>query len=145
MAVQADGKAVAAGVTEQGGTKSFAVVRYATTSAATTSLGVSWIVTKEPSEVTRVGAFTGGAIAPSSLTISQRGVVYSIAPDPTLDEGTGTPDNPPPDGTDTTPPMCPRPSRLTGPPASALNSAGKITERERRLQATVTTTSGHGT
>ncbi|MHB8810671.1 MAG: delta-60 repeat domain-containing protein [Desulfobulbaceae bacterium] len=105
VAVQADGKAVAAGVTEQGGTKSFAVVRYATTSAATNSLGVSWIVTKEPSEVTRVGAFTGGVIAPSSQTISQRGVVYSIAPDPTLEEGTGTPDEPPPDGTDTTPPV----------------------------------------
>lgn len=105
VAVQADGKAVAAGLTEQGGTKSFAVARFATTSAATNSLGVSWIVTKEPSEVTRVGAYTGGAIAATSLTISQRGVVYSIAPDPVLDEASGTPDNPPPDDTDTTPPV----------------------------------------
>jgi uncharacterized delta-60 repeat protein len=103
VAVQADGRAVAAGLTDQGGTTSFAVARYATTAAAN-SLPVSWIATKEPSEVTRTGAFTGGVIAPSGLTVSQRGVVYSIAPDPVLDEGTGT-ENPPDDGTDTTPPV----------------------------------------
>jgi uncharacterized delta-60 repeat protein len=105
VAVQADGGAVVAGMTDQGGTTSFAVARYAVTSAAAASIGVSWIATKEPSEVTRTGAFTGGVISATGLTVSQRGVVYSIAPDPVLDEGTGTPDTPPDDSTDTTPPV----------------------------------------
>jgi len=105
VAVQADGKALAAGMTEQGGTTSFAVARYATTASAASSPSVSWIVTKDPSEVTRTGAFTGGAIAASGLTISQRGVVYSIAPDPVLDEGTGASDDTDDDDTDTTPPV----------------------------------------
>jgi uncharacterized delta-60 repeat protein len=138
VAVQADGRAVAAGLTMQGETTSFAVARYAST-AATNSLGVSWIATKEPSEVTRTGAITGGVIADSSLTISQRGVVFSIAPDPVLDEGTGTTDNPP-DGTDTTPPSVSSTDPANGAVVTA-NSDVTINWSESIDCSTVTTTS----
>jgi uncharacterized delta-60 repeat protein len=140
VAVQADGKAVAAGLTAQGETTSFAVARYATAAAAAAnSLGVSWIVTKEPTEVTRTGAFTGGVIADSGLTISQRGVVFSIAPDPVLDEGTGTSDNPP-NGTDTTPPSVSSTDPANG-AVVAPNSDVAINWSESINCSTVTTTS----
>jgi len=42
-------------------------------------------LTKDPFEITRTGAFSGGEIGQNSgLTITQRGVVFSIAPDPVL-------------------------------------------------------------
>ncbi|MHB1350493.1 MAG: delta-60 repeat domain-containing protein [Desulfobulbaceae bacterium] len=105
VAVQDDGRAVVAGLTEQGGITSFALARYAAASAAAESVGVSWIVTKEPTEINRTGAFTGGVISDSGLSISQRGVVYSIAPDPVFKEGSDNPDpTDPTDPTDTTPP-----------------------------------------
>lgn len=138
VAVQADGRAVAAGLTAQGETTSFAVARYASAAAAN-SLGVSWIVTKEPTEVTRTGAFTGGVIADSGLTISQRGVVFSIAPDPVLDEGTGTSDNPP-NGTDTTPPSVSSTDPANG-AVVAANSDVRINWSESIDCSTVTTTS----
>lgn len=140
VAAQPDGRAVVAGLTEQGGTTSFALARYAMTSAATNSLGVSWIATKEPSEVTPTTAFTGGVIGDTSLTISQRGVVFSIAPDPTLDEGTGTPDTPP-DGTDTTPPSVLSTNPKSGASNVALNSDVTITWNESIDCTTVNTSS----
>lgn len=129
VAIQADGRAVAAGLTDQGGTTIFAVARYAMTAVVASSPGVSWIATKEPSEVTRVGAFTGGVIADTSLTISQRGVVYSIAPDPVFTEGSGTPDTPP-DGTDTTPPVVSNPLPSGDLPAGTTSANLQVTTSE---------------
>lgn len=143
VAVQADGGAIAAGMTDQGGTTSFAVARYAVTSAAAASIGVSWIATKEPTEVTRTGAFTGGVISATGLTVSQRGVVYSIAPDPVLDEGTGATDTPPDDPTDptdTTAPTVLSTSPASGATNVAINSDVTITWNESVDCATVTTT-----
>ena len=67
--LQPDGRAVAAGLTEQDGVTSFAVARYGAAELRWRAnprqaggSGVSWIVTKEPFEVTRTGAFTGGII-----------------------------------------------------------------------------------
>jgi len=84
-------------------------------------------------------AFVLGVIADSSLTISQRGVVFSIAPDPVLDEGTGTTDNPP-DGTDTTPPSVSSTDPANGAVVTA-NSDVTINWSESIDCSTVTTTS----
>lgn len=104
VAVQPDGRAVAAGLTEENEVTSFAVARYATTRAlenefetSAAGSGASWIETKEPFEVTRNGAYTGGVIQDSGNTIAKRGVVFSVAPDPVLKEG-GTDTNPPANG-----------------------------------------------
>jgi len=117
VVLQSDGKAVSAGFSEQDGVSSFALARYTTPVTNATAGGVypavSWIITKEPTNVNRTGAFTGGTILASGKTIKQRGVVYSIAPDPVYKEGEDAtdPDNPTPDPTpdpdpgDTTPPV----------------------------------------
>jgi len=95
VVLQSDGKAVAVGYSEQDGVTSFAVARYITPVANATGAAVdtpvSWIQTREPFEVNRTRAFTGGTIFTSSgLTITQRGVVYSIAPNPVYNEGSGS-------------------------------------------------------
>lgn len=139
VAVQDDGRAVVAGLTEQGGITSFALARYAAASAAAESVGVSWIVTKEPTEINRTGAFTGGVISDSGLSISQRGVVYSIAPDPVFKEGSDNPVDPP-DPTDTTPPTVQTTSPANGATGVTVNSDVTITWSESVDCDTVTTT-----
>ncbi len=90
LALQEDGKVVLAGVNDDGGTSSFALAQYATgeenpTVDANAAFVSPFIFTTPASEITRVGAFTGGTISPDSgLTFSRRGVVYSIAPYPSL-------------------------------------------------------------
>ncbi len=92
IALQPDGKAVVAGFAGDDGVTSFAVARYTAVDAAANinspGFTATWIVTKEPNNVTRTGAITGGTIeADSGVTITQRGVVFSIAPDPVLKSG----------------------------------------------------------
>lgn len=102
VVLQPDGKAVSVGFSVQDDVSRFAVARYITPVANAAggggvSAGVSWILTKEPTNVNRTGAFTGGTITASGLTISQRGVVYSIAPDPVYKEATDVTPDPDPD------------------------------------------------
>lgn len=92
LALQPDGKAVVAGFAGDGGATSFAVARYTAVEAAadinSPGFTATWIVTKGLTNVTRTGAITGGTIgANSGFTIVQRGVVFSIAPDPVLKSG----------------------------------------------------------
>ncbi len=92
LALQPDGKAVVAGFAGDDGVTSFAVARYTAVNAAANinspGFTATWIVTKGLSNVTRTGAVTGGTIeANSGFTIAQRGVVFSIAPDPVLKSG----------------------------------------------------------
>lgn len=93
VAVQPDGKAIAAGASEDNGVVSFAVARFAgeasvsSASAAAAATPTSWLVTKDPFEVTRTGAISGGIITAGDASISKRGVVFSIAPDPVLKSG----------------------------------------------------------
>ncbi|MDH3327970.1 MAG: delta-60 repeat domain-containing protein [Desulfobulbaceae bacterium] len=93
IAVQPDGRAVAAGMSEENGVVTFAVARYESQVAGTAASSAladtptTWISTKTPFEVTRTGAFSGGVITKAGITISKRGVVYSIAPDPVLKSG----------------------------------------------------------
>ncbi|NOX81377.1 MAG: hypothetical protein GXP57_09895 [Deltaproteobacteria bacterium] len=92
LALQPDGKAVVAGFAGDGGATSFAVARYTAVDAAadinSPGFTATWIVTKGLTNVTRTGAVTGGTIgANSGFTITQRGVVFSIAPDPVLKSG----------------------------------------------------------
>ncbi len=109
IALQSDGKAVVAGFAGDGGTTSFAVARYTAVDAAANlnspGFTATWIVTKGLNNVTRTGAITGGTIdANSGFTITQRGVVFSIAPDPVLKSGnTGGGDVPGPVISNTTP------------------------------------------
>jgi uncharacterized delta-60 repeat protein len=118
VVLQPDGKAVSVGYSVQDDVSRFAVARYITPVANAAGggvdAGVNWILTKEPTNVNRTGAFTGGTIMDSGLSITQRGVVYSIAPDPVYKEGTDVTPDPDPDpdpdpgtdpGTDTTPPV----------------------------------------
>ena len=87
VALQADGKAISVGYTEENGVTSFAIARYVTpvanNVAATQELAtVGWVMTKDATNVTSTGAFTGGTILDVGITVTKRGVVYSIAPDP---------------------------------------------------------------
>lgn len=100
VVLQADGKAVSVGFSVQDEVSRFAVARYITPVANAAgggvSAGVNWILTKEPTNVNRTGAFTGGTImAPAGTTITQRGVVYSIAPDPVYKKGSDVPPSDP--------------------------------------------------
>jgi uncharacterized delta-60 repeat protein len=111
VAVQPDGRAVAAGLTEENDVTSFAVARYAIAAVLenefetqTAGSTASWIETKEPFQVTRNGAYSGGVISSSGNTVTQRGVVFSVAPDPVLKEGGTDSGNPPPNGDDTSTP-----------------------------------------
>lgn len=141
--IQADGKAVAAGFTEQGGVMTFAVARYG---AAGETVGagefnnvgkqVTWIATREPFEVTRTGAISGGSINNSGVTITQRGVVYSIAPDPVAGGGTNIPPDP---SIDTTPPRVSDTDPSNGEVNVALDADVKITWNETVECTTVTT------
>lgn len=100
LALQPDAKIVAAGFSEESGTSSISLARYATTaesatakSADSTDSGSKYIQTTIPAEITRVGCVTGGEILTGSgLTFIVRGIVYSIAPYPSLpaDQATTT-------------------------------------------------------
>jgi len=112
VAVQPDGMAVAAGVSEENGVMTFAVARFASSDVASASAAnqvslespTNWIQTKNPFGVNRTGATSGGIISDAGVTITQRGVVFSIAPDPVLKDG-GSGGNGGGGGTDTTPPV----------------------------------------
>lgn len=111
IAVQPDGRAVAAGMSEENGVVTFAVARYESQVAGTAAVtaladtSTAWISTKTPFEVTRTGAFSGGVITKAGITISKRGVVYSIAPDPVLKSGKDDGGNGGNGGTDTRAPV----------------------------------------
>jgi len=98
MAVQDDDKIILVGSSGDDVLKSFAIARYKTdgSAAATTkSSGTtsSFIRTTEVTEITRNSAFTGGTIYPGSgLSFTSRGVVFSIAPYPTVSGATDTTD-----------------------------------------------------
>ncbi|MEN8200653.1 MAG: delta-60 repeat domain-containing protein, partial [Thermodesulfobacteriota bacterium] len=80
-------KLVAVGDSEESGLHSFALAGYVLDFEASSDRGPgtesSYIITTEVTEVTRVGAYTGGTIR-DGLGLSKRGVVYSVAPYPTL-------------------------------------------------------------
>lgn len=99
VVLQPDGKAVSVGYTVEDGVSSFALARYISPVANSEERGgdpeVSWIITSEPTNVSRTGAYTGGTIFADGLTITQRGVVYSTVAYPTLPEGSGTDDGAP--------------------------------------------------
>jgi len=90
MAVQEDNKIILVGSSGDDVLKSYAIARYKTegsATAATKSVGASsgYIKTTEVTEITRNSAFTGGTIyAGSGLSFTSRGVVYSIAPYPSI-------------------------------------------------------------
>ncbi len=98
LALQADGKMVAVGTTGDETISTIAGARYvakessdkATAEAKSGTLvgqtNVN-ITTLEPTNVTRTGAFTGGKIGSGLGTVTQRGVVFSIAPYPIYKEG----------------------------------------------------------
>ena len=120
VAVQPDGRAVAAGLTEENDVTSFAVARYASARALENEFGTSsndgsrasWLETREPLEVTRNSAISGGVVQNSGNTVTRRGVVFSIAPDPILREIPTDTSSPPPttSGSETgTPPIMEQP------------------------------------
>lgn len=96
VAVQSDGMAVAAGMSEDNGVSDFAVARFVSEAELVEAGAViedeysSWITTRTPFEITRTGAISGGIIDDTDHSIVQRGVVFSIAPDPILDSGSGS-------------------------------------------------------
>ncbi|MDY0351249.1 MAG: delta-60 repeat domain-containing protein [Desulfobulbaceae bacterium] len=127
VAVQPDGRAVAAGLTEENDMTSFAVARYASAralenefaSSSSDGARASWLETREPLEVTRNSAISGGVVESSGNTVTRRGVVFSIAPDPILREvpaGTDT-STPPPSASETGAPL------QTGQPPAGTTSA----------------------
>lgn len=112
VAVQPDGRVVLAGLTEENDVTSFAVARFTGASeledeflTSAVGQGVTWIETKEPFAVTRGGAYTGGVIYDSGNTVTKRGVVFSVAPDPVLKEGGSDDGNPPANGDGTSAPI----------------------------------------
>ena len=90
LAVQDDGMVVMAGTAETLPDQSSAVAaRYSLASGssaagatASSDTSPAWINTLPVSEVTATGAFTGGQIQAAPGSVSQRGVVFSIAPYP---------------------------------------------------------------
>ncbi|MCF6186203.1 MAG: hypothetical protein L3J49_01835 [Desulfobulbaceae bacterium] len=114
VAMQKDGKVVTVGTSGENGQTSAVVARYtvsekitpATKSAVPFNINVS---TLPPNEVDATSAFSGGNINPGLGAVTQRGVVFSIAPYPVCktDCADGVADNPidPGGGTDTTAPV----------------------------------------
>jgi uncharacterized delta-60 repeat protein len=157
VAIQPDGKAVAAGVSgDQYGQHTIALARYTAAepeltdpevNAGGSAAGASWIVTKEPSEVRRTSAFSGGIIFDSGRTIDQRGVVFSIAPDPVVRDGgsdagdPGDPVDPGDPGDDTSPPAVSSTVPTDGASGVAVDSQSTINWDESIDCATVTTSS----
>ena len=127
VAAQPDGKAVAAGVSEENGVLSFAVARFAgatvdkTAASASADVPTSWLTTKAPFEITRTGAFSGGVITDKGISIVQRGVVFSIAPDPILKSGGDGGDGDGEDGSDIDAPII-----SNGQPVGVINTTDTI-------------------
>ena len=97
LALQPDGKVVVAGVTTEKGSPSMAVARFGspqegtvTKSTSLSGLGADisgYILTKEITDVTRVGAYVHCEVLPDAGRVVERGVVFSIAPNPGMKEG----------------------------------------------------------
>lgn len=111
IAVQPDGNVVIVGTAKEADSSTAAVARYetATTKSDDTTINEagyesSLISTKQAFDVTGVSAISGGEILPefdngSDGAVTQRGVAFSIAPDPvykeiTLPDPDDDPDNP---------------------------------------------------
>ncbi|MBN4048872.1 hypothetical protein JYU00_01790, partial [bacterium AH-315-N22] len=90
MAVQDDNKIILVGSSGDDVLKSYAIARYksdgsAVTATKSTGATSTFIRTTAVTEITRNSAITGGTIYPDSgLTFSSKGVVFSIAPYPTV-------------------------------------------------------------
>jgi hypothetical protein len=90
LAAQDGDKLVAVGYSEESGVSSFVTTRYTGKEVAgikSNAPGAEspYIITAAITEITRVGCFAGGEILEGSgLTFADRGVVYSLAPYPTL-------------------------------------------------------------
>lgn len=100
LALKSDGTVVAVGSTEESGVSSFAIAQYTASNSSTmekasdSSDNGSFITTKDAWEITRTSAYSGGEISSDkNKTIEQRGVVFSIHPDPTLDTSSDESDN----------------------------------------------------
>ena len=120
VAMQDDGKVVTVGTSGDYGSSSVVVARYGWASAPAghpESFDANlYISTNIPTDVNATGAITGGVIHPNleeeqEAFVSQRGVVFSIAPYPTCDSDCasgldpGIPDSPDNDNVDTTAPI----------------------------------------
>lgn len=108
IAVQPDGNVVIVGTAKESESSTAAVARYETAQAETDAtvdkVGYenSLIRTKQAFDVTGVSAISGGEIMPdfdngSNGAVTQRGVAYSIAPDPVYKEITEPDPDPDPD------------------------------------------------
>jgi uncharacterized delta-60 repeat protein len=135
VAVQPDGMAVAAGVSEEDGLADFAVARFAAETSVMAAgappvagTPTSWLQTKTPFEITRTGAISGGVILDQGISITQRGVVFSIAPDPVLKSGTDGGDGGNGGGEDTTPPVI-----------TVTSPSGSLPEGTNQTELSVTT------
>lgn len=88
VVLQADGRAVSAGYSVQDDISRFAIARYVTPVAragsAVADTTVNWIITRDPFDVNRTGAISGGTILAEGITITKRGVVFSTVPNPIL-------------------------------------------------------------
>ncbi len=101
VAMQKDGKVVTVGTSGDNGLTSAVVARYkvadkvapSAKSAAPFNVNISTLI---PNEITATGAFSGGNINSSLGTVTQRGVVFSIASYPVCktDCADGVADNP---------------------------------------------------
>ncbi len=97
LALQPDGKVVVAGVTTEKGSPSMAVARFGSSKEGTVTKNTSasslgpdisgYILTKEITDVTRVGAYVHCEVLPGAGRVVERGVVFSIAPNPSMKEG----------------------------------------------------------
>lgn len=101
VAMQKDGKVVTVGTSGDNGLTCAVVARYEVADKVSPAAksGVPFTVnvaTLVPNEVTATGAFSGGNINPGLGTVTQRGVVFSIAPYPVCktDCAAGVADNP---------------------------------------------------
>ncbi len=101
LAMQKDGKVVTVGTSGDNGLTSAVIARYTMSdkvatgakSAVPFNVNVSTLV---PSEISATGAFSGGEINPGLGTVTQRGVVFGIAPYPVCktDCASGVADDP---------------------------------------------------
>lgn len=106
LAVQSDGKMVAAGYTQGNGASSFALARYTfdetNTAVHTSGTYAPFIETKALTKITAISAISGGIILPGTrYSFTKRGIVFSIAPDPIYIESIAADTSTDTTGTDT--------------------------------------------
>lgn len=97
LAIQNDGKSIAVGKSGDEESSEIAVARYTENQAVAKSGTLegqtsAYLLTKPANNVKRNSVFTGGEIKEAIGAVTQRGVVFSIAPDPVYKEDTSSTD-----------------------------------------------------